>query len=93
MVGPILIELVQYTKFHFSREEEAMKRHGYGQFLEHLREHEKLADQVFEFAEQYKAGRTTLSIGLMNFLKEWLKQHILKSDRQYAAHFQACGVQ
>lgn len=86
LLGGILRELAQYTKHHFEREEQALRASGYPGFQAHAREHEKLADQVFEFCEKFDQGRATLSLDLMRFLKDWLAGHILGSDKAYANH-------
>jgi hemerythrin len=83
---PILRELVNYTKHHFDREEIALRTSGYPGYAAHRIEHERLADRVFEFAEQFDQGKVTLSIELMRFLRDWLSQHILGSDKAYSVH-------
>jgi hemerythrin len=85
-LGLLLRELVYYTKFHFQREELALRSAHYPAYRAHCLEHEKLADQVFEFAEQFDQGRVTLSIELMSFLKNWLANHILGADQAYSRH-------
>ena len=42
---------------------------------------------------KYKAGATsTLSLQVMNFLKDWLLKHIQGSDKKYAPFLNAKGV-
>lgn len=83
-LADILRDLVQYTRIHFSYEENVMRARRYPLLAKHMREHEELAAQVTRFRADFCAGRIALSISLLNFLKTWLREHILQSDRAYA---------
>jgi hemerythrin len=85
----VLGHLADYTRTHFSSEENWMMQHGYGGLAAHRREHEELLRQVSGYQQAVAAGKLTVSLQLMNFLKGWLKGHILESDMQYAV---AAGV-
>ena len=37
----------------------------------------------------FEAGKVLLSVDLMNFLRDWLTSHILKSDKRYAPFMKA----
>ena len=76
----ILNDLIQYTGVHFKREETLMEKHLYPEFDKHKAEHTDLVGSVIDFQEQLKAGRKFFSIELMQFLKNWLVDHILKTD-------------
>lgn len=90
VLGPILDELVAYTKTHFAREEEAMSRLGYQDFAGHKREHDDLTKQVIDVQTKFHQEITaSLSMEVMNFLKNWLVKHIQGTDRKYTAFFQA----
>jgi len=80
IVGSILDKLVAYTKEHFAREEIVWKSGQYAKFAEHKKEHEDLPKTVSDLQVKYKAGTCTLSVDVMNFLRNWLTEHIVKSD-------------
>lgn len=84
--GEILNGLVDYTVYHFGYEEELFKKHGYPEKADHVKMHKELVDQVMEFKSQLEQGKATLTVDLMNFLKDWLKNHIMKKDQEYV-HF------
>lgn len=90
-LGKILEELVDYTRKHFSSEEALMLKHAYPKYAEHKTSHDRLTQQVIEFKNQYNEGKIGLSIQMMNFLKEWLVNHILDEDKAYSHFFQAKG--
>jgi hemerythrin len=88
----ILKSLVNYTKIHFKHEEDYMTLHDYPEYVSHKKEHDELTAQVMDFYERYEAGKTSFSIELMTFLKDWLVKHILGSDKKYREFFIAKGV-
>jgi len=84
-LGKILDGLIDYTKVHFAREEQFFAQTGYGASVAHKKEHDDLARQVLDVQAKYKAGvNGTLSLEVMNFLKNWLVTHIQGSDQNTA---------
>jgi|SRR5208283_5419601 len=92
-LGRILGELVQYTKGHFAREEAFFAKTGYPAAVPHKHEHEALTRQVIDVQQKYAAGHAaTLSLDVMHFLKDWLVNHIQRSDQSYRAHLNGKGI-
>jgi hemerythrin len=84
-VQQVLIELVQYTSYHFSREEAIMQACGYPHLMEHSLGHQKLLSQVKTYLYDFSQG--TMSLQMFNdFMKSWLIKHILASDKDYAPY-------
>ena len=88
----ILAELVDYTKFHFSNEEKYFGQYVYPDIGAHKVEHEKLTRQVIEFQRDFNDGKTSISIDVMSFLKNWLVDHIGGVDKKYTQFFNSKGV-
>ena len=92
-LGKTLDGLVAYTGNHFQHEERLFVQTGYPAAVAHKLEHETLVTQVLEIQAKYKAGATeVLSLEVMGFLKTWLAQHIMGSDRKYGPHFNSKGI-
>ena len=91
-LSKILDELITYTKTHFADEEAEFKKHSYPGYLVQKNEHEKLTNEVVKFYEEFKNGKTNLSIEMISFLKDWLLNHILITDKKYSTFFAAKGV-
>ncbi|MCW2276165.1 bacteriohemerythrin [Rhodoblastus acidophilus] len=90
VLGRVLDELVAYTESHFRGEEELFSRARYPCSAEHKREHDALTGRVLEIQAKVRAGvQGTLSLEVMNFLKNWLIDHIQGSDRKYVAYLNA----
>ncbi len=91
-IAPILTELSQYTQTHFATEEELFLRYGYPGYLDHKQEHDLLVQQVKRMQIQLQQGSSGMSIKLANFLKAWLIDHIMKTDREYVPYLKEKGV-
>ena len=86
VLAGILGELVRYTKIHFSAEEQYMEKAGYPKLSAHKKVHEGFAKKVLEFQSAFESGEVVLSQDILNFLKEWLVNHIMKQDQEYAPY-------
>lgn len=91
-LSDILSELVEYTNTHFEHEEKMFLQYDYPERSTHHKEHEILTRQVLEFQNEYQEGRTSISIDVMDFLKDWLINHIAGSDKKYTQFFNAKGI-
>lgn len=90
--GSILSELVQYAKTHFTYEEDLMTLYNYPGFADQKKAHEVFIQKIGKFLEKYRQGKFMLSLEIMNFMKEWLREHIVGSDKQYTDFFRQKGV-
>jgi len=91
-VGTILGNLIDYTAKHFKTEEDLFDRYGYPETTQHKEIHAKLVEQVLDFQKQFESGASELELPLMEFLKDWLVNHIMKTDKKYAPFLREHGV-
>ena len=82
-MAQILNELAEYTVYHFKYEEALFKQFGYPETKSHGEIHKDLVSKVVAFQEQFKQGSAAVTMDLMNFLTDWLQDHILKTDKAY----------
>jgi hemerythrin-like metal-binding protein len=80
----VMNELIDYTRFHFTFEEQMMERVGFPEEEEHKRRHEAMVQRVGQYRTEAMAPGATFSLKLMDFLKFWLTKHILETDMAYA---------
>ncbi len=92
ILGEILNELIEYTKFHFKSEEDLMLKYNYPAYNEHLEEHSKLTKEVLLFKEKYEKRDIFISSEVLLFLKDWLTHHILETDKKYGVFFKEKGI-
>jgi len=82
-IGAVLEDLIKYTTFHFQFEENLMKKAGYPELFQHQREHKKLVNDVLARKARFDSG-AALSSELLSFLRDWLVNHIMKTDKALA---------
>jgi hemerythrin-like metal-binding protein len=84
-VKDILKDLIDYTKYHFKREEEVFEEHGFDQLADHKVLHHDLIKQVQNVSEDIIAEGATEEISeeVYHFLKHWLADHIIKEDLKF----------
>ncbi|HUX27408.1 MAG TPA: bacteriohemerythrin [Terracidiphilus sp.] len=92
LTGPLLRNLVAYTRDHFAAEEAMMAAAKYPGLTEHHLRHRDLSQQVEGYIARFEQGEITLSLHLLNFLRDWLTNHILKEDRAYGPWLNEHGI-
>ena len=91
-LASVLDGLVEYTKVHFSTEEKILKKYGYPFFEGHKKIHDDMIGEVELLELRHKSGETSLSIYVMNFLKNWLADHIMGTDKNYGPYLNSKGI-
>ena len=87
-----LAELVDYTKYHFGREEKLMRENGYPDFEPHKQQHEEMISKVGDYMRAYEKDRESTIDDLTRFLKTWLIDHIAGTDQKYSRFLRDKGV-
>ncbi|KAF0152290.1 MAG: Hemerythrin HHE cation binding region [Ignavibacteria bacterium] len=91
-LSQILNELAVYTANHFKTEEELFYKYKYPNTEAHILEHKKLVDKVLQIKADFESGKVVLTLDVMDFLKDWLSNHISGTDKAYTAFLNAKGV-
>ena len=93
LLGKIFTGLTTYTQKHFTYEENMFAEYGYSNSDEHKRQHNELIAQVVELKDKFLENpQGTISDDLIHFLKRWLTNHIMRTDKEYAEFLIAKGV-
>lgn len=92
VVEKILQLLIDYTETHFNYEEKLFEVHKYTKEKEHIRLHSLLVQDIKDFKAKFENGETELTEELMEFLKDWLENHILIEDVKYVNELSSKGV-
>lgn len=84
VLGTALNALLDYTEYHFGREEKMQEVISYPGFADHKMKHDRLKEQVVDFRRRYDADPAAVDIAdLSQFLNDWLVQHIQSEDFAY----------
>ncbi|MFP4019334.1 MAG: bacteriohemerythrin [Bacteroidales bacterium] len=85
-LNEIFNELFDYAKTHFFTEEKLMLVYGFPGYEEHKKEHQNFVEEIKKYKGKFEGGESKTSIEVAKFLKEWLVNHILKTDQKYAPY-------
>ena len=92
IMSSLLKGLYDYTVEHFSAEEKVLEKYAYPGLMSQRVEHRKFTGKIAEYQTLFEKGSTSLSIQIMDFLSDWLKNHIMKTDKQYGAFLNGKGI-
>jgi len=92
-IGDILLRLSEYTVHHFSYEEELFEQYDYPNSAKHKCHHCELIDQISALKERFETELSgSVALEIMQFLKNWLTNHIMKTDKAYSEFLISKGV-
>ncbi|MBN1467891.1 MAG: bacteriohemerythrin [Fusobacteriaceae bacterium] len=83
VISKILDGLVDYTVFHFDFEEKLLENNKYEDIVNHKKIHVNFVNTIKEFKNDFESGNKEMSKEVMDFLKKWLIDHIMGTDRKY----------
>ncbi|MEG3617321.1 bacteriohemerythrin [Magnetovibrio sp. PR-2] len=85
--------LLDYSNFHFAREEAIMEACGYADLDNHKQTHNSLKEQLLDARRRYMLNPSPdLEDEIRDFLLSWLQSHILVSDMDYKSAIAASGA-
>lgn len=83
-LGSVLNSLVEYTEYHFAREERLQEVAGYGDLDAHRQRHHDLTDQVIDIRTRFEEDPESVhGEEVLRFLRSWLVDHIKGHDMAY----------
>jgi hemerythrin-like metal-binding protein len=88
----VLDEMTCYAGAHFTYEAELMRQIDYVQSPQHLREHSDFVDAVKAMLQRRTLGESLQAQEFLVFLRNWLVNHILSTDRQLGKALNAKGI-
>lgn len=88
----VLQKLLRYTEQHFSGEEALLRQANYPELDAHVAKHREFTGRIRDFSKQYASGAVALSVEILDFLKNWLSQHIMATDHKYSSTLNRCGI-
>ena len=86
MIENTLNELIEYTKYHFDREEQLMQINQYPGYEAHKELHKLMIKKVSQFIEGYTTNKVHTIDDTLVFLKGWLVNHIKGKDKDYVPY-------
>jgi hemerythrin len=91
-LGELLRGLVDYTGYHFATEERLMELSRFPSSEAHRERHADFVRRAGDMMDRFSRGQLVLSIEATAFLREWLTEHILVSDKELGRHLVSRGL-
>jgi hemerythrin len=88
----VLDQLLSYTEQHFKDEEGLLQRAAYPALIAHRALHEEFVSKVKGFRKDFQSGAAAISVDVLEYLRNWLTQHIMGTDHQYTVAMNAAGI-
>ncbi len=87
----VLQDLFDYGKEHFVTEESLMRTNSYPGFSEHRDEHNVHTSGLVSLYQKHQSGKL-IDRDILDFIKKWLKGHILKADKELGLFLNSKGI-
>ncbi len=81
----LLIELVEFTRMHFSTEDQLMKKYDYPKYKKHHKEHKYLLEHMDRLISAVSSGKKPHFYSDYDVSSDWALNHISKHDSDLGA--------
>ena len=88
----IIASLIEYKKFHFLTEERYFDKFHYSGTEEHKKAHLVFTQKLEELVKLSDEDTMIFAFKLIDFLEDWLIDHLMIQDQKYVACFQEYGL-
>jgi hemerythrin-like metal-binding protein len=94
VLGQILTELTEYARIHFSTEEGYFEDTEYPQTEEHEERHQILLGKVLKFGQRFEKEEDVSELvkEFLEFLRDWLDNHLVRVDHKYIPWLTEHGI-
>ena len=92
VLGKVLKDLVDYTVWHFGFENKMMAEYNYPDKESHMKLHRDFIAEIKNLESRYDSGEEIMGVNVLEFLKDWLSDHIMKIDTKLGAFLESKGA-
>jgi hemerythrin len=90
--GYVLDELIHSLTEHFSFEEELMRLYAYPGLYSHKHLHDYFISELNRMKTDLEKYFGPVSLNSGNFIRKWIVNHILRSDKSYSTFLRLRGI-
>ena len=83
-LDPIVEELVSYSNYHFSAEDQHMRNIGYKDIDKHIIEHNDFKQRALQLQQVVNKNDIELTKELVIFLGNWFLHHVMEEDKKFS---------
>lgn len=84
IIVQLVSELREYTLTHFKNEESYLEQINHPTLDEQKQQHATFIQKVDEFEVELNKGNSFVSMQVLQFLNDWIANHILDKDMKFA---------
>ena len=88
----LVVDLYEYTVFHFAFEEKLMKKHGMDHIKTHHEEHKLMLEHLKDVCNAMSDGKRPAFYSEYDVSDDWFLAHIKVSDQKMGAFLNSKGV-
>jgi hemerythrin-like metal-binding protein len=89
LISDTLTRMTEYTDYHFTAEEDLMQAHDYPDLEAHRLQHHEFMRKTAELSVAAMDHDYKIPDEILDYLKNWLVEHIMKSDMLYKPYLAA----
>jgi hemerythrin len=79
-------QLLEYTQFHFDREERIQVKSNYPGHYKHKQKHVAIIQRLEEVKEALNNNEAGVDDSLLELVREWIVDHLVQTDKKMAPH-------
>ena len=91
-LGDIVEALIKYKTFHFATEEDYFKKFNYEETAQHTEKHREFSEKLTALRRKYPEYTMNFAFELIDFLENWLIDHLIAVDQKYKECFHSHGL-
>jgi hemerythrin len=88
----VLDELDHYSTVHFQTEEKYFDEFDFSGKEEHKQAHREFRDKIEAIKNDLKQNKMGASVELVDYLEDWLIEHLSGKDKKYIECFKSHGL-
>ncbi len=88
----IFARLMDYTIIHFNTEEKYFNMFDFEGAASHKKEHKEFKTKISELRKNFEDDVPLVSVEVMDYLVDWVTQHVTGTDREYIKCFNDNGL-
>ena len=88
----LLGDMIEYSRKHFSAEETYMLKFKFPEYQLHRNEHLDFIDNTIRSHHSFISGDYQIANEILEYLKQWLVNHIQVTDKKYIDCFKKNGL-
>jgi hemerythrin-like metal-binding protein len=91
-ISEVLVEMTAYALEHFNTEETYMINFKYYDYKSHKDEHNNFSKIISNYCIKLMDGEFEIIDEILEYLKQWLVNHIQVTDKKYVVCFNGNGL-